>query len=265
MAYRRSYRRFSRSRRAPMKRRTTYRKKTFSRKRVAPRGFLSSTGNDRGLRLTGFRNKHIPYRSWLRNTIRATDNQQHFRTLQTLAAPITTGAVTGTWVGYRFALSQLFWTTGGGYQNQDVSGAVIFPGDLFIRGGKYECIISNPASAVNVVEVTTWMATTKLKPVFGAIAARTTLDPAWDPSADADFQSLWSFGKPVVTVLKPGETCSRVEFQSGQKIDQQLYNTDGCQRKMWVFKFVNLTVAAATTLTIETRHNVSFTGDMTAP
>lgn len=261
MAYRRSYKRFSRSRRP---RKSTFKRKRYAtgRKRAASAAYNTVSNASRPLRLNGFRNKHIPYRAWMRNQIRATDNMQHFRSIQTLVGTVTTGAATGTWVGYRFCLSQLFWTTGGGFQPLDTAGSVVFPTDLMVRGGKYDVIISNLDEGARTVEVTSWLAKTKTKPVFSNIAARTTLDAAWDPSCDVDFQTYWSFGKPVTNILEFGDTCSRVEFQPTQKIDQGIFNTDGCERFMWIFKVVNVASMTATTVQIESRHSVSFTGDV---
>jgi len=242
-------------------------RKSYVRKRgrVAKRGQYGAT-NFGSLAHTGFRNNRVPYRRWLRTALRATDNQQHYRSIQTLAAVVVSGAATGTWTGMRAGIPGSFWTTTGGFVNTEGWSAIpTFISDLYIRGGKLDLIVTNTNTG-NLLEVTTWVGRFKSRAYTSAIPASTTNDAAWDPSLIADFQGLYSFSKPVVSVVLPLNSCTRTEYVSGKKVDLGQWNSDvEPGRPFWIIKLVNLNSAAAMNTNIESRHSISFSGDATAP
>lgn len=205
-----------------------------------------------------YRGRKLPHRRYISSLFNASRHQEHFRSAITVINTETTGAASGTFLGYLFFINDAFWTAGGGLVSADVNTPTFGGGDLFIRGGLSTLCITNTSDTI--MEVTIWSATTTHEGF--SVTDDTTIDRAYDPSILSDFQTIYRFGGNTSTLLKPGESTKRLGRIRQDKIDQTLY-TLGKRRSLWIYKIVVLGAETAKTASVEQRHNLSFTGDMT--
>lgn len=242
--YKRASRKYVRNKRGPAPNRLNY----------------TSTLGEGATTLAGsFRNKRRNYKTWIRQQIRSGDSSTHYRSILSIASLVTSGSL-GSSVNFRFFHNGNFWQTAGGLLNLDVVNPNFTNGDLMIRGGLCKLLITNP-SATQTVEVTSWILQTTM---LGPALTQINVDPAWDPSCTGDFQQLYKFREPITTTLAPLESCTRHSYLRPQKIDQDMFQNNR-NRQAWCFKWVNLTSSAVTSVAVDSRHNMSFTGDITAP
>lgn len=274
MAFRRSFRRFSRVR--PRFRRTVRRpigRRRFPMKRQVDKYMTSTGGSSAGH--VNFKRKRFNARAFAVQRRKASDHEAHHRSnnalnfgsIGTAAVPQQQNVNFLSCISDYIGLTPGFWQTSNGLVLNDGDDLLSnFGGnDLFLRGGITTLTITNPSEAARSIKVRTWRArTTPNSSLANTTSFITSQD--WDPSLvnaatpDSDPWKLYKFWDNVDVILKPGDTYERRDFLKARKIDQSVHNAFQ-NRDFWIVALQNMTSNSVIQPVIIISHNLSFTGD----
>lgn len=157
-----------------------------------------------------------------------------------------------------------FWQVNGGAYARD-NGAL--PGfddkSIFIRGGKAELRVSNPATNTQAAEIEVATFFTKPNANLSAISSG-TVDRAYDVTmAPFSFDCGRLMSRKKV-LLKPGECSVFVHFFRPQKILKQDY-LNNFRSPDWFVSLSNLNNNGAMGINFNLSYNISFVGDADIP
>lgn len=158
-----------------------------------------------------------------------------------------------------------FWVALGGAYTRDAFSLPAFDSNsIFLRGGKAQVRVTNPATNAQPVEIEVGVLMTRANPNLTPVAT-STVDRSWDFRTAS---TSWETGKLLSwkkVMLKPGESALFEHKFRSQKIKAAEYINGGLT-PTWLCSLANLNGVAAQGLNWTFSYNLSFVGDAdTAP
>lgn len=243
-----------------MKRRTQTR---HTRKRTRS---LAYTAQSTTAPRFGFRSRRLSRRRFKSLLWNSTIAKNHYRSLSvfnqsTIAGPV---AGFGVVVPYSMLRHAVPFFAAANVQSTDVGVTVplSWNGDIIVRGGQFSATISIPSTSADVIRIKVWLVWANNNP-----NTATTIVPvlaqadAWDPSVNPDFKEFGRVTETRESLLNYiNNSVDFVWRLPVLRIDQGIYNVGGHQPYLFV-QASNQTSAAAVTVTVLRRYNLSFSAD----